>query len=396
MIPGVLPAVDAHYRRMQVIQAVAVKAGRQAWGRIDERFLSESWTTATRSLIAVVSATQVQAAMAGSEYGAGTIAEQGIYEPPQAFVDPVAFSGYASDGRSMDGLLESPITSVKDLIGSGMPAAEALTSGRNRLDTILRTTVADAGRQAGGVDTMARTGFGYVRMLNPPSCRDCIIQAGKFFRWNAGFLRHPRCDCVHVSTTISGARAEGLVDDPYEYFNGLSAAEQDRMFGRDNAQAIRDGADIYQVENRRLRGPGSTTTNPGGRLTPEDIYRQAGSRAEALRLLQREGYILPGGQVPGGVIRGNREGFGALGRGGARVGVREAIERARRTGVRDPSVRATMTEAERRMYDATTRWQAVIDGRNPFGRGPLTPALAAQAERDFRRWLSTNGQIFTN
>ncbi|EFD50762.1 hypothetical protein HMPREF0569_0488 [Micrococcus luteus SK58] len=44
-----------------------------------------------------------------------------------------------------------------------------------------------------------------------------------------------------------------------------------------------------------------------------------------------------------------------------------------------------MTEAERRRSDATLRWEAVLAGRNPYGRGPLTPALAATAETDYRR-----------
>ena len=32
-------------------------------------------------------------------------------------------------------------------------------------------------------------------------------------------------------------------------FNGMSEEEQDKVFGHADAQAIRDGADIYQVVN---------------------------------------------------------------------------------------------------------------------------------------------------
>jgi hypothetical protein len=103
-----------------------------------------------------------------------------------------------------------------------------------------------------------------------------------------------------------------------------------------------------------------------------------------LKLLERHGYILPGGQNPSGVIRGQSEGFGALGRGGTRVGVREAILEARRTGERNPALRATMTAAERRVFDAQSNWDAVQAGRNPYGSGKLTPELAAAAENDFR------------
>lgn len=233
---------------------------------------------------------------------------------------------------------------------------------------------------------------------------------------SANSLIVSNCDCVHQPVAgRAAAEAEGLVSDPYEYFEGLTQAEQDRWFGKANAQAIRDGADLNQVVNaqrgtgyagiskdgtrRGQRRTGTTTEGTskrgyatwgagvkGPRVTPEAIYQQAGNdRAKAIALLERNGYIVPGGQVPGGSIIGDREGLGALGRGGARRGASEAVRAARATGVRDPRQRATMTEAERRRSDATLRWEAVLAGRNPYGRGPLTPALAATAETDYRR-----------
>ncbi|MFB4414252.1 hypothetical protein, partial [Pantoea sp. ANP04] len=119
------------------------------------------------------------------------------------------------------------------------------------------------------------------------------------------------------------------------------------------------------------------------------------SRADTLKALERNGYILPGGQDPLGSIIGQREGYGALGRGGTRVGAREAVLEARRTGERKPNDRYTMTEAERRLFDAQLRWDAVREGRNPHSsKKPLTPEIAAKVEKDFRRWLSTGGQVF--
>src|SRR5690606_31403613 len=97
--------------------------------------------------------------------------------------------------------------------------------------------------------------------------------------------------------------------------------------------------------------------------------------------LREMGYILPGGQVPGGSLRGVVEGYGALGRGGTRIGARQAIEDARRTGYRTGS-RYTMTAAERRLFDAEARYMAVVQGRNPLGRTPLTPSIAASVEAD--------------
>lgn len=94
---------------------------------------------------------------------------------------------------------------------------------------------------------------------------------------------------------------------PAEIFESMGAAEQDRIFGRSGAQAIRDGSDLGQVVNARL---GMTTTvgplgrqlkatTIGGRgrrrrvrLMPEAIYELAGDdRAEAIRLLKLHGFI---------------------------------------------------------------------------------------------------------
>lgn len=428
-------AAVLHYQDMQRLQVLAVAAARRSWARVDPRFLSESWSRALVDLAPVISAAQVRAAASGAEYGAESLAAQGSYVAPAAFVNPSAFGGYAADGRSLVGALYSPITDVKSWIGGGYSPAKALSMGRSNVDTLVRTTVADAGRQAASVDVAARKGVGYVRMLNPPSCPRCVVLAGKFFRWNTGFLRHPRCDCVHVMSTAGstqGALDEGLISNPYDYFKGLPKAEQDSLWGSSNAQAIRDGGDIFQVTNARRGAHGLMTTEGttrggafgksaeaqltrGRRMTPDTIYRLNGTnRAAALKDLERYGYILPGGQNPLGSIVGQREGFGALGRGGTRKAASQAVLDARAAGVRDGS-RYTMTESERRLYDAKSRWEMVQQGRNPYsspgfgntpdpfgrrlnkvgaGSAPLTPAIAAQVEKDYRRWLATGGQIF--
>jgi hypothetical protein len=417
------PAVE-HYKRMQRLQAIAVLAARRAWSGVDAGDLSRSWSFAVPELVSAVSLVQEKAATAGAEYGAATLAAQGLYEAPQHFVDAKGFAGYAPDGRGLDGLLYATVPHTKGLIAGGMDVKDAIRKGGAFLDMLTQTTVADAGRAAAGVDTATRKGVGYVRMLNPPSCSRCSVMAGRFYRWNNGFLRHPKCDCVHVQTTAkAAAETEGLVHDPYEYFKGLPAAEQDRIYTKAGAQAIRDGSDIFQVVNsRRGMKPGGLMTTEGTskrgafreaagdstrgrRLTPEAIYKLNGdNKAAALKDLERYGYILPGGQNPLGSITGQREGYGALGHGGAYGAARKRVEDAIANG-RDPAVRATMTEAERRLFDAKARWELVQQGVNPYGApsmtprakintSPLTPQIAAQVEKDYRRWVTTGGQVF--
>lgn len=404
-------AVVSQYRASQRLQSQAALAARRAWGQVQAGLISQSWEIILRNsgLIATVSAAQVANATAGASYSADALAQQGLYEPPEAFVNPAGFAGVAADGRTLEGLLYSTAPYVKSLIGGGMDVTTAMGTGAKHVQMLAKTTVADAGRGAAGVDIASRRGVGYVRMLNPPSCSRCSVLAGKFYRWNAGFLRHPGCDCVHVASTdkaVNGGESEGLIHDPYDYFKSLSDAEQDRLYTKAGAQAIRDGADLFQVVNsRRGMKPGGLVTTEGtsrrgnfgrkGRLTPEGIYSQNLSRAETLKLLESNGYILPGGQDPLGAIRGQRDGFGALGRGGTRVGARQAVLEARRTGERKPNDRYNMTEAERRLFDAQLRWDAVREGRNPYSsKNPLTPEIAAKVEKDFRRWLSTGGQVF--
>lgn len=400
MIPD---AAVAHYEQMQRLQAVAVLAAADLWSEVSLADLSGSWAAQVPLLVPALSAVQVKAAAAGASYGAATLAGQGLYEAPKHFVDPGAFGGFASDGRGLEGLLYGAVPHVKVLIAGGMDPGRALKSGGSFLTTVTRTQVADAGRGAAGVDTVARPRVSYVRMLNPPSCSRCSILAGRIYRWNAGFQRHPKCDCVHVQTTATAAaESEGLIHDPYEYFRGLPESEQDRVYTRAGAQAIRDGGDIFQVVNsRRGMQPGGLITTEGTsrrgnfgrngpRMTPEAIYGKGLSRTETLGELERYGFILPGGQNPTGSLRGQAEGFGALGRGGSRVGARNAVEEARRTGVRNPATRATMTAAERRVYDAQANWDAVRNGRNPFTNAKnatVTPDVAARVERDYRKHI---------
>src|SRR5690606_36983122 len=111
-------------------------------------------------------------------------------------VVPRALAGVASDGRQLDSLLDQPRLTTLHALRLGAPASRALAAGHAELDMILRTQVADAGRVADGISITARPSVGYVRMVQGKTCGRCAILAGKFFRYNTGFLRHPRCDCI--------------------------------------------------------------------------------------------------------------------------------------------------------------------------------------------------------
>lgn len=315
-----------HYKAQQRREVVVRAAARRAWRRMGNDF-DASWRAVLVQLLPAVTLAQRESAGAAADYIDRVLAETNQDADPAGEVVPSALAGTASDGRPLDSLLYGAVTSSKDAMTAGATPDEALTRGGNWLDMAVWTQVADAARLASGVSIAARPRVtGYVRMLNPPSCARCAILAGRHYRWNTGFQRHPRCDCTHIP---AGEDIAGdLRTDPKTYFNSLSTAEQDRIFTNAGARAVRDGADVGQVVNAR-RGM-STLTTPSGRrvlarervgsgdvfvtregitrrgqayrgrtgrnmsarLMPESIYEIAGNdRAEAIRLLRLHGYL---------------------------------------------------------------------------------------------------------
>lgn len=289
--------VAAEHYAAQLRQAeAAVLLARRQWRKMDPADLQRSWAQIVDRLALVVGSSQLGAARAGSVYVPEALAED---IAPEGTVNPSRWAGIASDGRALDTLLYSAVVRTLDHLGSGDSQAVSLAAGGKWLDTIVRTQVADAGRGAAGVAIAARRDVGYVRMVSPPCCQRCAVLAGKFFKWNAGFNRHPKCDCRHVPST-SGV-PDGLRShiDPSE-IKDLTA---------DQRKAISDGSDLNQVINahrpKRRSADGMTTSegatrrglagsrlNGKQRLTPEAIYRVSATREEALRRLRNNGYLL--------------------------------------------------------------------------------------------------------
>lgn len=297
-------ALDHYARQRRIARRGLLAARRARFGSLDR-------------LIAIVVAAQVEAATDAADAVPLMLAEQGIRNDPVTTVLPVSLAGVASDGRSIGGLLDylrGPLVTSK------------------QFDRAVLTQFSDAARGGGSLAIATRPAItGYTRMLVPPSCSRCAILAGKFYRWNAGFQRHPRCDCRHIPARES--TAGDLTTDPSAYFDGLTREQQDATFTKAGAQAIRDGADMNQVVNARRgmataqiagrklivtsegttrrgvgyrsmkargrAGVGSDYRNPGERYfrtrsvrpMPESIYQIAEDRADAIRLLRLYGYL---------------------------------------------------------------------------------------------------------
>jgi hypothetical protein len=287
----------AHARdRLGLVEAVADEA-RRAWRLVNPARIAQTWIGQVVPLLVVLTGAQRAAAGEADSYLDDVLDAQGLDPAAQARTTPSAVSGIASDGRGLDGLLYRPVVTALELIGGGTSVEESLAAGGFLLDMIVRTQVADAGRVSDLIATTARPqATGYVRMLVGQSCSRCVLLAGRWYRYNAGFKRHPKCDCIGVPGRENSAG--DIRTDPQAYFKSLGHQDQDRLFTKAGAEAIRNGADIGKVVNAR-RGIYTAdnrlfTTEAAGRrprLMPEQILRDARGRDDAIRLLKLHGYL---------------------------------------------------------------------------------------------------------
>lgn len=180
---------DATQRRITAIVNTSVRA---SWRRVRPADIDATWGAVGPMVLRSVIAGQLVGAQEADGYVTAVLDEQSVTAAAEGVVQPTAFAGVASDGRPLDTLLEEPVIGAKTEIAGGRTAADALTRAGERLAMLATTMVQDAARQAVGAAIVARPRVtGYVRMLTPPSCARCAVLAGRWYRWSAGFARHP-------------------------------------------------------------------------------------------------------------------------------------------------------------------------------------------------------------
>lgn len=308
------------------------------WDEVDPDRILDSWALQLPDLTAVVAGAQLGAARPADAYVAGQLDAQDADPAAVGEVEPATLAGQASDARGLASLLLQPAWGAISAFQSGATVPMAMATGRSTLDMMVRTQVADAGRLADQVSIVVHpAAVGYVRVANGPTCSRCLILVGKTFRWNAGFERHPHCDCTHLPTRLFH---DGHVQqDPDDLYARMTPRERTRAgFTQADQRALADGADMGQVVNahrgmytaggRRFTTEGTSrrglfggyTIDDAGvlhrrprdkdlvkvpgqrirrlktpRLSVDQIYIEAGdNRDEAIRLLRRFGYVRPG------------------------------------------------------------------------------------------------------
>lgn len=344
-----LLALEHQRKRAELSGRVARKAAR-LWRSIQASSIDAGWDRVAPELERVVTVGQLQAARMAQGYTAAAAREQGVRG--SGAIVPDAFTGATLEGREVVPELFTAATTTKTLIGRGVGVGAAFQAGTAMMTIMAATMVRDVGVMADKVSGLKRSRtVMYARMVSPGACSRCAILAG-VGHFTTHFERHPECRCTTVPVYSNNPDAplpDGLFATPSDYFESLSKAEQDRVFTKAGAEAIRLGADPISVVNARrgmyrVRQPGSlvaraaprtiigpdgkpflayTTTEgttvrgwygggygssrPGSayvksagdryrrttsvRLMPETIMSQASSPEEAVELLRRFGYI---------------------------------------------------------------------------------------------------------
>ena len=260
----------------------AVRAERLFLARMGNDF-DTSWAGLLPELRSIVTLAQIAAAAGASQVANRTAAADGrAVDPDFDEVEPGAFAGVDASGRDIDGLLHGSVTTAKTAVGRGAGPRQALLTGAGYLSMMTLTAVMDTGRSADLTAATGRRYTHYVRVIQPGACSRCAILAGTS-SGQVAFKRHPGCRCTAAPENDPKLKTTGKYASATDYFESMSPAEQDRIFTRAGAEAIRAGGDPITVVTAR-RGAtgidygrgilnGKTLPNSGRRLTKSVIGR---------------------------------------------------------------------------------------------------------------------------
>jgi hypothetical protein len=288
----------------------------------------EAWRDAVQSIGERLLLLQVASASLADPYLNDMLEAQGADPEADTQIVPQTFADLADGGGSWLQLLVYSPNSVRE----GTPA-EYWPRFQFVANSIVKTGLDDVGRSSVQTAMQARPAVKwYVRMLRGKTCARCAILSGRRYKSSVAFDRHRNCDCVHIPAAED---ARSWTTDTKRFFRSLPAEEQDQVFTKAGAEAIRLGADPSQVVNahkgvwtptaygtqvqatlegttkrgiagQRLGEEGFAKTtglkssryaySRTPRLMPEEIFLQAErlgwDRTEVLRQLKRFGYVL--------------------------------------------------------------------------------------------------------
>lgn len=296
-------AATAFYQLGQRLSAAGVVSMRSLWRRMSLGSIDASWSAISGDALSALAVLQVTSAREAGTYVADVLDEQGMRAPAVASVEPLAFAR-GSSGLPLSDVLATVPAEVKRAVGQGA-REQALGRGLTLLEGIAETQVADAARLATTANTVVRPDVTtWTRVLNPPSCGRCAVLAGREYRWNASFQRHPRCDCRALPSTV--ATGTGRLFDARAYFDSLSPADQDARFGKGVAERIRNGDDLAKAVNssrdrwrvrlaEERKAAADAATGAASAQSPqtfmESLIHQVNDRDAAIKRLADAGFV---------------------------------------------------------------------------------------------------------
>jgi len=186
-----------------------------------------------------------------------------------------------------------------------MSLVDAMLAGGTYLTVMVKSAISDLERSGSATAATGKGYVRYVRLVNPGACSRCAIQAGSD-RFSTDFDRHPACRCSTVP--VRGDIPSGFITTPDDYFASLSPAEQDRVFTKSGAEAIRAGADPVAVVNAR-RGANRKRMDGVRTYSPSRIQRSVIGRGADGRPIF--GYVTTEGGTRRGTYGRTQERLGA-------------------------------------------------------------------------------------
>ena len=291
-----------HQLQRERLADATARAVLAEWSKVRPDSVARDWARLLPAVTAMAQRGQLHAAEGTHTFMKALLGPENV--GPE--IVPEQFASQTPDGRDLTGLLAraAPTAITAQRQGHGVRAAMARAGAF--LNMVVRSVISDTGRQADQVSMVAnRKVVAYIRVVELPACSRCIILAGREYGVSTGFLRHPNCDCTMEPVT---RKHTPTVADAKDLFDKMSPAQRRKVFGEAGTKAIEDGARISSVVNARksmdrveMFGRTVQVTHVGTgsrrkprrppRLMPEEIYRQAESREQAIRLLYRNGYL---------------------------------------------------------------------------------------------------------
>ena len=291
-------AARDHYAFIEGLTAVTAAAVQRVWGRMGADF-DPSWAAVGPRAAEITARAQLAAAQRAQVATRRSLDQLGVVDRPVADVDVRPLAGVAADGRSLEGLLAGAVGRAKQVTEStGAAPAVALAAGGRWLGALAASAVVDASRSAVQAEIVVRERVGWVRQVNPPCCGNCAVLAGRWYRWNAAFDRHPpTCKCTQIPAPED--MAGELTTSPQLLLErgmvrGLTKDQEERLAkGEDPTAVLNRPRDMWRArvqDQKRRDTAGDAPRDEGGRASMAGVL-DALNRDVARARMERMGLL---------------------------------------------------------------------------------------------------------